>query len=220
MTNGLIAVILAYLLGSVPAAYIVTRWRTGKDIRKLGGGNAGTRNVFHEVGRTAGAAVAVFDIAKGAVAVLLVWWLSGRPPMHPVQLSTAFVLLAGVAVVAGHIWSIFLKFGGGNGLATAIGVLSILMTGELLIALALTLLLTVITRNVVLSVNISLLTVPLTAWRLFERSWLFLVFTIVLLVMMILHFLPVARESFAKAGNKENFLAELLRWNQAKKGAG
>ncbi len=213
MVDGVIAVIVAYLLGSIPAAYIVTRWRTGKDIRKLGGGNIGARNVFHEVGLAAGIAVAIFDIAKGAGAVLLAIRLFNAPLL--------FLLLVGLAVVAGHIWSIYLKFTGGNGLATSLGALSILMTRELLIALALTLLFAVITQNVVLSVNISLLSVPVSGWFL-ERApgrVLFVVFAIVLLVMMILHFLPVARAAFARAGNKEIFFAELLRRNQAKRGA-
>ena len=188
MLNGAIAVALAYLLGSIPAAYIITRRRTGKDIRKLGGGNVGARNVYREVGRAAGIAVGTFDIAKGAGAAILAWWLTGQPDMHQAQLSTAFVLGAGVAAVAGHIWPVYLKFSGGNGLATAIGALSVLMTWELGIALALALLLVVITRNVIMSVNIGLLTVPLTAWLLFGRTWPYLAFTLILAMVMTIHF--------------------------------
>ncbi len=216
--GGVLAVVLAYLLGSIPAAYIVTRLFKGKDIRKLGGGNVGARNVFREVGRAVGAGVAIFDIAKGAGAVLLAMWLLDWPQLRTVQVSTVLALLAGLAVVAGHIWSVYLKFTGGNGVATSLGVLSIMMTRELVIALAITLLFIVITRNVILSVNLSLLSVPISAWRLEEKSWLFLAFTIVLLVIMAVHFLPVAMADFARAGSKENFFAQLLRQNQVKKG--
>ena len=128
---GIIGVIIAYLLGSIPSAYLITRLRMGKDIRQLGGGNVGARNVFVEVGRGVGIAVGIFDVAKGAAAVAIAAGLLGAPPL--------FVLAAGLAVIAGHIWSVYLKFTGGNGLATTIGVLSLLMTRELLIVLAITL---------------------------------------------------------------------------------
>ncbi len=205
--NGVISVIIAYLLGSIPAAYIITRWATGKDVRQLGGGNVGARNVFTEVGKGAGIAVAVFDIGKGAAAVAIAYWLLSAP--------TLFVLAAGLAVVAGHIWPIFLKFKGGNGLATTLGVLSLLMTRELLIALAIAVLLIVITHNTILSLNMSLLSVPISAWLLVE-SVLFIVFSILLIIIMAINFVPTARSAIAEAGSKENFFAELLRRDKAK----
>jgi len=64
--TGLIAIVIAYLLGSINSAYIVTRLVTGKDIRQLGGGNAGGRNVFREVGFWAAVPVGIFDIGKGS----------------------------------------------------------------------------------------------------------------------------------------------------------
>ncbi|MDP6126869.1 MAG: glycerol-3-phosphate acyltransferase [Dehalococcoidales bacterium] len=110
--NGLIAVIVAYLLGSIPAAYIITRLRTGKDIRQLGGGNVGTFNVFREVGSEAAILTAVVDIGKGAAAVFITSWLFDFPPMHAIGVPQLFVL----AAVTGHIWYLYLKFSGGNGL--------------------------------------------------------------------------------------------------------
>ncbi len=207
IVTGIIALIVAYLLGSIPLAYIITRLRTGKDIRKLGGGNVGARNVFMEVGKGAGIAAGTFDVAKGAAAVAIAYWVLDAPPL--------FVLLAGLAAVAGHMWSIYLKFTGGNGLATTIGVLSVLMSRELLIVLAITIPLIVFTRNPVLSVNISLISVLISAWFL-ERSWLFVVFSIILALILVLHFLPTARAALAKAGSREKFVAELLRRNKAK----
>ena len=206
MVNGIIAVIIAYLLGSIPSAYIITRLATGKDIRRLGGGNVGARNVLREVGKWAGAGVGIFDVGKGIAAVAIAHWLLGAPQF--------FVLAAAVAVVVGHIWSVYLKFTGGNGLATSIGVLAMLMTRELLIALAVTLLLVVITRNPVLSINISLLSVPISGWFL-EKSWVLVVFSVVLLVIMIINFIPTARAALDKAGSKENLSAELLRKDKA-----
>ncbi len=209
IVTGIIAVIVAYLLGSIPSAYIITRLATGKDIRRLGGGNVGARNVFHEVGLWAAIIVSVFDIGKGAAAVAIASWLLGAPQL--------FVLAAGLAAVAGHMWPIYLKFTGGNGLATTLGVLSVLMTRELLIVIALILVFIVITRNPVLSVNISLLSVPVLAWFLEEPWLLYVTFSIVLLLILVLNFLPTFRAALVKAGSKENFFNELLRREKAKK---
>lgn len=207
ISDGVIAIIIAYLLGSIPSAYIITRLATGKDIRKLGGGNVGARNVLREVGLGAAIPVAIFDVGKGAAAVFIAYWLLAAPPL--------FVLLAGLAAVAGHMWSIYLKFSGGNGLSATIGVLSLLMTRELVIVLGTMLVLTVITRNPVLSLNISLISLPLSAWFL-EKSGLLVAFTILLILIMVFHFLPTARAALVKAGSRENLVAELLRKDKAK----
>jgi len=217
--TGITAIVIAYLLGSIPTAYIVTRLVTGKDIRKIGGGNVGARNVFHEVGKAAGIGVGIFDMAKGVAAVVIALWLLGAPAAKLVdapQSHQMFILAAGLAAVVGHIWSVYLKFTGGNGLATSIGVLAMVMTWELLIALALVVLLVVFTRNPVLSLNISLLSVPITAWLL-EKPWLFIVFSIALLLIMIINFVPTARAALVKAGGGENLFADLFRRKRASK---
>ncbi len=225
IVSGIIAIIIGYLLGSIPSAYIATRLKTGKDIRKLGGGNVGARNVYREVGLIPAIFVGIFDVAKGAGTVLIAGWLLGFPKpwllswLLPweLQARTLFVLAAGLAAVAGHIWSLYLKFTGGNGVATTIGVLSILMARELGIALAVTLLFAVVTRNPVLSVNISLLlSVPVFAWLL-ERSWLPIGFALILALVLVVHFVPTAMTALTKAGSRANFLAELLRLDRAPK---
>ena len=206
---GLIAIIIAYLLGSIPAAYIAARVAGGKDIRQLGSGNVGAHNVFREVGLKAAIPVAIFDLGKGAAAVVIAHRLLDVP-LHEPQL---FVLLAGIAAVAGHMWSVFLKFGGGNGLGATIGVLAIVLPWELLIVIGLLLVLTAIIRNLVLSVNISLLSVPVTAWIL-QGEWLYVGFSIILMVMMVLNFVPTAIAALTKAGSRKNLVAELLRRNK------
>jgi glycerol-3-phosphate acyltransferase PlsY len=214
--TGVIAVIIGYLLGSIPSAYVITRLVTGKDIRKRGGGNVGARNVFVEVGKVAGVGVGVFDVVKGAGAVTLASWLLEWPQPWSTDTSWLFVLGAGLAAVAGHIWSVYLKFTGGNGLATTLGVLVMLMTQELFLALAVTLILVVLTRNIVLSVNLSLLSVPISAWFL-GKSWLSIVFPIVLVVVMLLHFFPRIVADFTRTGGLGNFVAELTRRDKATK---
>ncbi len=210
IVSGTLAVIIAYLLGSIPAAYIVTRLKTGKDIRKLGGGNVGTRNVYRQVGLWPAIVVGFFDVAKGFAAVAIAIALLGlREPY--------FVLAAGIAVVVGHMWSVFLKFTGGNGLATAFGVLSLLMPWQMLIALAVTLALTVITRNPVLSVNISLFTLPVSLW-LMGAKWQSIAFPLVLILIMAYHFYPTLKAAYVEAGGMGNFIDGLLRTETTKKG--
>lgn len=203
---GFVSIIIAYLLGSINSAYIVTRLATGKDIRQLGGGNAGARNVFREVGVVAAIPVAIFDVGKGAASVAIACWFLNVPlyDIHP------FVLLAGTAAVAGHMWSVYLKFTGANGLAATIGVLAMVMPWALLVILVIMFILTVITHNPVLSLNIGLLSMPVSAWFL-EKSWLPVVFSIVLIIIMVLNFIPTARAALAKVGSRKNLLAQLLR---------
>lgn len=212
--SGIIAIIIAYLLGSIPSAYIVTRLIKGKDIRTLGSGNVGGHNVFREVGWGAAVFVSTFDIGKGAAAAYLAYWLLGKPALVSFGTPQLLLAAAGIAVIAGHMWSVYLKFTGGNGIATTIGALAILMPRELLIALALTVVLLVITRNPVLSANISLLSVPVSGW-FFKHDWLPVIFAITIALMLVLHFIPTARAAMAKAGTKEKLTAELLRRDKA-----
>ena len=116
IVTGFIAIIIGYLLGSIPSAYIAARLATGKDIRQLGGGNVGGLNVFREVGPWSALAVGIVDIGKGTAAVAIAHWLLAVPPL--------FVLLAGLAAVVGHNWIVFLKFSGGKGMGPAIGALA------------------------------------------------------------------------------------------------
>jgi glycerol-3-phosphate acyltransferase PlsY len=223
MVNGIIAVVIAYLLGSIPSAYLVTRYKTGKDIRKLGGGNVGANNVYEQVGKGTAVFVGVFDIAKGAGAVLLAQLIVYRGVFEATKWTghddLYWVMAAGLAVVTGHIWSVYLKFTGGNGIATTLGVLAVLMTRELLIAVAVTFLILAITRNPVLSVNISLLvSVPISTGLMRDPWQPYIVFTLVLIAILVTNFLPTAKAALTKAGSKGKFTAELLRIEE--KGAG
>lgn len=215
--TGIIAILIAYLLGSISSAYVITRILTGKDIRTLGGGNAGANNVYQEVGLIPAIGVGVFDILKGGAAMfitrLLVDDLSTRVVNAPLEVQS-YIMAAGLAVVAGHIWPIFLKFRGGNGLATTIGVLAVIMTTELLIAIAIILILVMITRNPILSVNISLVSVPLSTWLL-DKPWIFILFAFALIIMMIINFIPTARDALVKAGGTDKLFADLFRRNKA-----
>ena len=110
------AIILSYLLGSFPTAYLFGKWYKGIDIRQHGSGNVGATNTFRVLGKGPGFCVLAVDILKGTAALLVVG------PLLGVQSAAGMVLL-GVAVVCGHNWTVFLNFKGGKGIATSLGVL-------------------------------------------------------------------------------------------------
>ena len=113
-----IAVIIgAYLIGSVPSAYLVARLWSGIDIRQYGSGNVGISNIYVQSGFKATVPVVLFDtIVKGAVPVIIA-------SDKVLDLGLDVEVAAGFAAVVGHSWSVFVKFRGGRGIATVLGVL-------------------------------------------------------------------------------------------------
>jgi glycerol-3-phosphate acyltransferase PlsY len=112
-------VTLGYLCGSVPFGVLVTRLFTSKDVRREGSGNIGATNVARVAGKTLGAAVLLLDAAKGALPVALSLWLCPDAPLVHVAV--------GAAAFAGHVLPVWLRFKGGKGVATALGVLTVLL---------------------------------------------------------------------------------------------
>jgi acyl phosphate:glycerol-3-phosphate acyltransferase len=111
-----LAIVAAYLIGSIPFALILAR-RSGTDLRVVGSGNLGAANVMRASGVRAGVCVALLDMAKGAASV----WVAER-----VSAGAMLPAAAGVAAIVGHIYPVWLKFRGGKGVATACGVFSVL----------------------------------------------------------------------------------------------
>jgi glycerol-3-phosphate acyltransferase PlsY len=112
----ILGVVVSYLVGSIPTAYLFGRFLKGIDIRQHGSGNVGATNAFRILGKGPGTAVLLIDVLKGAVVTSLVANLFGlTDPMMRVIL--------GVVAVCGHNWTIFLNFKGGKGIATSLGVL-------------------------------------------------------------------------------------------------
>ena len=104
----------AYLIGTIPTAYLAVRWRQGQDIRRLGDGNPGAANAGVILGTRFGLVIGALDIGKGLAAVLLAALLSASPTLQ---------MIAGFLVIAGHNWPVYLQGRGGRGAATAVGVL-------------------------------------------------------------------------------------------------
>lgn len=115
-----VSLALAYLIGSFPTSFILARTLKGIDIRQVGSGNAGATNVLRSVGKLPALITLVVDMAKGALTVTLV-----ANFFYSMEIDLVFEFyqgLVGLAVVCGHIWPVFLRFRGGKGVATTIGV--------------------------------------------------------------------------------------------------
>ena len=129
-----LGLLVAYLAGSIPAAYIAGRVTKGIDLRQHGSGNLGATNVYRVLGAKVAIAVLLFDAAKGAIPV---FWLprvanAGADP----QSLTLWAIAYGVAAILGHVRPVFLLWkGGGKGVATAAGVFAALAPGAIVVAL-------------------------------------------------------------------------------------
>lgn len=119
VSSHVLSFVLGYLIGSIPTAFLVVRWRSNVDIRSSGSGNVGAMNSFQVTrSKFVGGVVLLLDLLKGVLAVLLARWFFGE--------QFSLQATSGVAAVAGHNFSVWLKFKGGRGLATAAGVMLVL----------------------------------------------------------------------------------------------
>ena len=165
VTTGILAVGIAYVLGSIPFAFIVTYLKKNVDIRRLGTGNVGTMNTAREIGLFSGITVLLLDMAKGCLAIFIAQWLG---------LSMLWMFPVGFAAVSGHSWSLFLKFSGGRGVATTLGVLLALAPLEFSIVFIVILMIFLLTRNSGLAVGLGLVILPLVLWAFGKEESLIL----------------------------------------------
>ena len=150
-----IAVLAAYIIGSIPFALIMARrWGT-TDLRLIGSGNLGAANVWRATGATAGVLVALLDILKGAAGVVVAQRLDS---------DAAAPAVAGVAAVVGHIYPVWLGFRGGKGVATSCGVFAVLTPLAVLAALGVFALSVWITKYISAGSVMASLALPLLAY--------------------------------------------------------
>jgi glycerol-3-phosphate acyltransferase PlsY len=135
-------IVFSYLLGSIPFGYLIFYFTEGRDIRTMGSGNIGATNVLRSKGKLAGLLTLALDILKGAVPVIY-----GRVHFNLPWL----VLLGALAVLLGHIFPVFLKFHGGKGVASLVGIFLVFYCPALLVFLAVFLLTLKLTRYVSLA---------------------------------------------------------------------
>jgi acyl phosphate:glycerol-3-phosphate acyltransferase len=146
---------LALLLGSIPSGLVLSWYFTGRDIRRAGSGNIGAANVAREAGFKIGVLVALLDIAKGMVPVAI---------GTKVGLGHPALAIVGLAAVAGHDFSIFLRFRGGKGVATTLGVALALALPATLLALVIWVATVAIWRYASLASLLALAFLPLGAY--------------------------------------------------------
>jgi glycerol-3-phosphate acyltransferase PlsY len=159
-------IILSYLIGSIPTSIIVSKAVKGIDIREHGSGNAGGTNVMRVLGWKHGLLVILLDVFKGVLAVIVVARLHyGNIPFQnitPFDDFTFIQIIAGISAVVGHIWTVFAGFKGGKGIATALGMLLMIITVDMLIAVGVFVIVVTISRYVSLGSLMGTITAPLS----------------------------------------------------------
>jgi acyl phosphate:glycerol-3-phosphate acyltransferase len=155
--SGLVAAGLAgFALGSIPFSWILARLVGGVDIRTTGSGNVGATNVARTLGWAAGATALLLDAAKGAAAVLVAPWIAGFA-------APDADLVAGGLAVLGHMFSPFLLFRGGKGVATGLGAFAVLAPGPLAAAVAVFVVVVLVTRMVSAGSIAAVVALPIAA---------------------------------------------------------
>ncbi|HEU65186.1 MAG TPA: hypothetical protein ENN57_00790 [Chloroflexi bacterium] len=201
MINITIAIIIGYLLGSFPSAYLAGRLRKGIDIRKVGSKNMGAMNVFYEVGPMEAVLVTLVDLGKGIGAILLMRWLLLIPLISPFDFLTG---LTATAAIMGHIFPVFLKFRGGKGAATAIGILMFLMPWAVPFLFAVFAIALLISRNPTFSYSLLLIVFPFVAGFIYVDHYgepLALVFySTGLGIFLGIQYIPRLKEMHSKTG--------------------
>lgn len=156
--------LVAYLLGAIPTGVILTRLAGRGDIRTAGSGNIGATNVYRVAGRKLGVLTLVADCLKGVIPLVLA--------QHVFNLSAAGIALVALAVFIGHCYPVYLRFKGGKGVATALGVFLVLSPWSVLVVLGVFVLVLFIWRYISLASIAAAATIPGLIF-LFEGSQVF-----------------------------------------------
>lgn len=171
VTLYLIAAVGAYLLGSIPFGYLLVRIFRHQDIRLTGSGNIGATNVARSGARGLGIATLALDALKGALAVGLVLYLAGSklnecggPVVFPCALPLRLMSVAALFAVLGHVFPVWLRFKGGKGVATALGVFCVLFPKAVLVSLAIFIVVVALTRYVSLGSILGAIAFPVAAY--------------------------------------------------------
>jgi glycerol-3-phosphate acyltransferase PlsY len=170
----LLGFLLAYLLGSIPSGFVLTRWAGLGDIRKIGSGNIGATNVLRTGRKGLAIATLLFDLLKGAIPTFIAWRWFG-PDM---------AVLAGAGAFLGHCFPVWLGFKGGKGVATAAGVILGFTPSVMAILLLAFIAVVALTRYVSLASILTAVFAPVVAWLLGEvqSAQLYLLLAVIVVV--------------------------------------
>jgi len=154
---------LAYLLGGIPFGFLLVKWKTGLDVRSQGSGNIGATNVHRAAGLLVGIATLLLDAVKGYLAVWLAFRLSGG--------SGLWAAAAAVCVLLGHVFTPFLGFKGGKGVATFLGAFLMLAPAATAAVTVVFLVTLLFTRMISLGSILAAITFPLAVWLIGRPEW-------------------------------------------------
>jgi glycerol-3-phosphate acyltransferase PlsY len=196
-----------YLMGAIPAAYLAARWSRRIDIRQYGSGNVGGANLVKVSARWLAVMVVIFDIGKAMPAV----WVA-----HLVGLDLNQQLAIGIASIIGHNWPVFLRFNGGRGIATIMGVALITpLVNDLIpwsfIAFMAIMIINVLTvRNIPVGIGICVAVMPIVSWAVDEPLALTLAFVAMFIIMVIRRLTPPRTPDSASVTTGELLLNRFL----------
>ena len=177
----LIIAIASYLLGSIPFGYLLVRIFRGEDVRQTGSGNIGATNVARTGSKGLAIATLLLDALKGYAAVAFALWLAGSrrvegggatsiydqtPPMMDSHTIFLLAALAAFCAILGHMFTVWLRFKGGKGVATAVGAFAALAPRAIVVALVLFVIVVALTRYISLGSMVAAAVFPLLVWWL------------------------------------------------------
>ena len=195
------ALVLSYFLGAIPSGYLITKKIKGFDIRNYGSGNPGAANVYRIVGKKAGWATFTCDALKGAVAVILAKFLAPEVAWLPIA--------CGFMAICAHMWTVFLKFRGGKGVATSAGVFGALLPLPTIIAFLSFIIVVWRTGRISPGSILACIILPLAAW-LTGASLPYIIFCVIVAAIVIYKHIPNIKRMLAhkelnfEDGSKKN----------------
>ena len=175
----------AYMIGSIPTAYIFGRELKSIDIREYGSGNVGATNVFRVIGKGPGIIVLIIDIIKGFICAT--YLASGFLYLAPVTRPELYRILVGLSAIAGHNWTLFLKFKGGKGVAASAGVVIGLIPKIFWLGFMVWLITFFITGFVSLSSIVAVISVPIFTLAFGEPAEIVIFMCILCLIIVYKH---------------------------------
>ncbi len=200
-------ILAAYLLGSVPTAYLAAKFARGIDLRQYGTGQVGSGNLWRMTSWKLGLPVGFFDLVKGMIVV----WVA-----QLVGLGIDQQLTVGLAAIIGHNWPVFLRFSGGRGIGTSIGVILILplinsmIPWELIVFVAIAAIGTLIMRSSPVPVLMGMAALPLVSWGMHEPLSVTLGFLAIFLIIVIKRLTAPRSDSTTPIGRNRLLFNRLL----------
>ena len=194
-------------MGAVPAAYLVARLSRGIDLRRYGSGSIGASNLWQSTSRWIAMPIIPYDLGKGMLAV----WIA-----QLLGLDITQQVVVGLATIVGHNWSVFLRFGGGRGMLTTLGVALILpsinglVPWGIIVALIITIIGTFVIHNVPLGVGVAVAALPLVSWAVGDPLPITLGFLAIFLITVIKRLAMPRTAIAASLSNRQLLLNRLL----------